>query len=308
MKRKLCLALALIGVLAALSAATPQPRFITFSAKGKHGIYLRDLKISEVSLFVDDRPVKVSYLGYKNVETAFAFVLENSKRTAPYVVTSPVWGPVNPIDQIRYQLSSGYFNHLVKQGVVMISEFSTERRLLQDFTDDEFLLEDAINRMTPNSIEVSIDEPEVGRAFGYGLERLRNRPEKRKVLILMTTTVDQETYKNMEEYQEMLRRHDIDLYVISFAARNISGPGVTFAQTMSTTFFRNIVHETGGQLYLTGEYTKVSQFMDDLKTRLQNSYTIGFYATPGDEEAEHSIRIVARDEKVEVTCRKKMVF
>jgi hypothetical protein len=223
-------------------------------------------------------------------------------------VTAPAWGAVNPIDQIRYQLASGYFNHLVRLGDVMIAEFSRERRLLQDFTDDEFLLEDAISRMTPNSIELGHEEPEVGRAFAFGLERLRDRPEKRKVLVLVTKTVDRETYRNMEEYQEVLRRYDIDLYVVSFALRNLSGPGVSFEQSMNTNFFRNLVNETGGRLYITGDYTKVSQFMDDLKARLLNSYTLGFYASPGEEESEHTIRIVARDEKVEVTHRKKVVY
>jgi VWFA-related protein len=308
MKRMLCLALAWLGVAASLGASSPEPRFLTFSAKGKHGIYLRNLKIAEVELFVDGQPVKVSYLGYKNVETAVAFILENSPRTAPHVVTAPGWGPVNPIDQIRYQLLGDYFNRLVKMGEVMIVEFSKERRLLQDFTDDEFQLNDAINRMTPNSLEAMIDEPEVGRAFAFGLERLRDRPEKRKILILVTTTVDRETYRNMEEYQELLRRHDIDLYVVSFAPRNMSGPGVTFEQMQNTRFFRNLVGETAGRLYLTGEYTKISQFMDDLKTRLENSYTIGFYVNPATEPTEHTVRIVARDEKVDVTSRKKIIF
>jgi len=309
MKSALCLLLAVLLLTNLAPAASPAPRFITFAAKEKSGIYLRNLKISEVSLVVDDQPVQVSYLGYKNVETSIAFVLENSPRTAPHPVSLPQWGKINPIDQIRYQLVSDYFDHLVKNGMVMIAEFSKETKLLQDFTDDEFQLEDAINRMSPNSIELMSEDIEVGRAFAFGLERLRKRPEKRKILVLVTTTVDRESYKNMEEYQETLRRNDVDLYVVSFAPRFPAGSGTTFEEKMNRFFFLNLVEETGGKLYLSGEYAFIAEFTDDLKTRVENTYTLGFYPPEvGGEPSDHTIKIIARNDKISVTHRKKMVW
>lgn len=308
MKRVLILLPAFL--ITVLAYADPrEPRFVTFAAKEKSGIYLRNLKLSEVSLLVDDQPVKVSYLGYKNVETAIAFILENSPRTAPHGVSMPQWGKINPLDQIRYQLVSDYFDQLVKNGSVMVAEFSKETRLLQDFTEDEFLLEDAVARMSPNSNELMPENIEVGRAFAFGLERLRRRPEKRKILVLVTTTVDRESYKNMEEYQETLRRNDVDLYIVSFALRFPSATGTTFEEKMNRFFFLNLVEETSGKLYLSGEYAFITEFTDDLRTRLENSYTLGFYPPGGDSEpSDHSIKIIARNEKINVTHRKKMVW
>lgn len=309
MKSVLRLLPALFFLTTFIHADSRQPRFITFAAKEKSGIYLRNLKISEVSLLVDNQPVKVSYLGYKNVETAIAFVLENSPRTAPHTVSMPQWGKVNPIDQIRYQLVSDYFNQLVKNGTVMIAEFSKETKLLQNFTNDEFQLEDAVARMQPNSLELMPENIEVGRAFAFGLERLRKRPEKRKVLVLVTTTVDRQSYKNMEEYQETLRRNDVDLYVVSFAPRFPSASGTTFEEKMNRFFFLNLVEETSGKLYLSGEYAFVSEFTGDLKTRLENSYTLGFYPPDGGAEpSDHEIKIVARNDKISVTHRKRMIW
>jgi len=308
MKRALVLlpALLLAGL---IYADSREPRFISFAAKEKSGIYLRNLKISEVSLLVDDQPVKVSYLGYKNVETAIAFILENSPRTAPHSVSMPQWGKINPIDQIRYQLVSDYFEQLVKNGTVMIAEFSKETKLLRDFTNDEFQLEDAVGRMQPNSLELMPENIEVGRAFAFGLERLKRRPEKRKVLVLVTTTVDRESYKNMEEYQETLRRNDVDLYIVSFAPRFPAGSGTTFEEKMNRFFFLNLVEETGGKLYLSGEYAFIDEFTGDLKTRLENSYTLGFYPPSGGAEpSDHEIKIIARNDKINVTHRKKMIW
>jgi VWFA-related protein len=299
-----CLVLAVPTV----GAASREARYLNFSAKDKNGIYLRNLKLPEVRLFLDEKPVEVSYLGYKNVDTAVAFLLENSPRTAPHPVSMPQWGRVNKLDQIRYQLVADYFDQLVKNGTIMIAEFARETKLLQGFTSDEFLLEDAVRRIQPNSTEMAPENIEIGRAFAFGLERLRRRPEKRKVLVMVTTTVDRVSYRNMEEYQEVLRANDVDLYVVSFAPRFPTGSGITFEEQMNRFFFLNLVQETGGKLYLSGEYAFISEFTDDLKTRLENSYTIGFYVEPDEEPAEHRVRLEARHEKIDVTHRKKIVY
>ncbi|HXK59726.1 MAG TPA: VWA domain-containing protein [Acidobacteriota bacterium] len=309
MKPVLCVISTVFYFVTVLHGESAKPRFVTFSAKEKSGIYLRNLKISEVRLFVDDQPVKVSYLGYKNVETAIAFVLENSPRTAPHTVSMPQWGKINPLDQIRYQLVGSYFDQLVKNGVVLIAEFSKDIRLLQDFTNDEFELENAVSRMQPNSMELMPENIEIGRAIAFGLEQLKHRPEKRKILVLVTRTVDRESYKNMKEYQETLRRSDIDLYVISFASRFPPSHGTTFEEKQNRYFFLQLVNETSGKLYLSGEYAFISEFTDDLRTRLEHTYTLGFYPPEtGGEPTDHKIKIVVRNEDVEVTHRGKMIW
>jgi len=304
-----------IGLLAALLLFTStftlangrEARYLSFTAKNKNKIYLRDVKIGDVSLFLDNQPVKVSYLGYKNVDTAFVFLLENSPRTAQHPASMPQWGKINKIDQVRYQLAGDFFLQLVKAGDVMLAEFSREVRLLQDFTRDDLILEDAINRMEPNFSEILNDDIGVGKAFAFGIQRLEKRDDRRKVMVLVTTTIDRDSYRNMEEYQEVLRAADVEFYVVSFAPR--FPPSIsTFEEKMSSFYFKNLVGETAGKLYLSGEYAFISEFMDDLKTRLENSYTVGFYVEAQKEPAEHEVRMEVRDPKVEVTHRKKIVY
>ncbi len=304
-----------LGLLAAVllfsstlaGAGEREARYLSFTAKNKNKIYLRDVKIEEVKLFLDNQPAKVSYLGNKNVESAFVFLMENSPRTAQHPASMPQWGKINKIDQVRYQLAGDYFLQLVKSGEVLLAEFSREVRLLQDFTNDDLVLEDAVNRMQPNFSEIFNDDVSVSKAFAFGIQRLQKRQDRRKVMVLITTTVDRDSYRNMQEYQEVLRAADIEFYVVSFAPR-IPPSVSSFEEKMNSFYFKNLVGETAGKLYLSGEYAFISEFMDDLRTRLENTYTMGFYVERQKEPAEHEVRMEVRDSKVEVTHRKKVVY
>ncbi|MEE8585036.1 MAG: hypothetical protein V3T83_09315, partial [Acidobacteriota bacterium] len=123
------------------AAASKEPRFVSFTAKGKHGIYLRDLGRQEVSLWVDGKPVDVDYLGYKDVRTDFLFLIENSPRTAQHNVSLPQWGLVNIVDRIRMSLIGGFFESVVQIGPVLLAEFGRELEISQDFTthDDQLV-------------------------------------------------------------------------------------------------------------------------------------------------------------------------
>jgi hypothetical protein len=286
-----------------------EPRYLTFVAHDRNGIYLRQLKREEVTLFLNDEPVPVVYLGSENVETAYAFIIENSPRTAPHAVTNPRWGMINIVDQIRYHMVGGFFRPLVRRGPVMVGQFYKELEVLQDFTTDDWQLEDVVYRMQPNFARVDRENIPVARALARGLDLLSDRREKRKALVLFTTTVDRESYMNRDEYVQMLRGTDVELYVVSFAPRFPTGSGLSFEEKMNRPYFLNLTRETSGKLYLSGEYAYIPTFMDDLKTRLSHGHTIGFYVRPGPELEEHKVRIRVRDDdSIKITHRETLIY
>lgn len=290
------------------AAEAKEARYLSFSVKGEHDFYLRDLELEEIELRLDDEPVEIRYLGSSGVSTSFAFILENSPRTAMYPVSRPRMGQINPIDHIRYNMLFDFFRPLTEKGPVLLAQFFEEVEVLQDFTEYDASLTMAMNDLQPEFAGIVMNQIEVGRAVGRGVDLLRNRPERRKVLVLFTTTVDRESYQNLEEYQLMLRNTDIDLFVLSFAPRTALGSTYSFEEKMNTFFFRRLVSETSGWAYISGEYVYVDEFMTDLKARLGHSYTVGFYVEPEDEVAEHEIEIKVSRKKSEVTHRKFLVY
>lgn len=310
--RYLTRCLALLSVTAVLTSgafpADREVRYLTFAAKNEKDIYLRQLQKEEVSLKIDGQPVDIGYMGFHDVDTAFVILLENSPRTARWPVSRPRLGQVNPIDNVRYQMMYDFFGPLTQLGPVALGEFFMELEMLQDFTTYEDLLLNALNNIHPNIAGVNVDNLEVGRALGRGVDMLNARPEKRKVLLFFTTHIDRQSYGNLEEYQLMLRNTDIDLVVISYALRFASGPGVSFEEKMNRYFFKNLAEETAGWAYITGEYAYMDTLFTDLRSRLQNSYTIGFYVERDGPKEEHEVEIELSCPKCKVTHRKYLVY
>ena len=144
--------------------------------------------------------------------------------------------------------------------------------------------------------------------LGRGVDLLKDRSERRKILVLFTAVVDRESYKNLEEYRQLLRHENIEVYVVSFARRFPTGVGNTFEQRMNTYYFRNLVRETSGHFYISEELAYIDDVFVDLKSRLANSYTLGFYVEAGDEPTEHKVEIKILRGKSDITHRPILIY
>ncbi len=309
MKRYLSAA-ALIALLLGPIAqgADRQGFYLTFSARDQNRIYFRDLKEEEVALYLDEQPVEIRYFGYRKVPTAFAFIIENSPRTAQFARSMPQLGQNNIVDYVIYGLMEGVFPPLVEMGPVLLAEFYKEFSIVQNFTEDDYLLYDALVRMQPNWTGLDKENIPVARMLGRGVDLLRDRNERRKILVLFTAVIDRESYKNLEEYRQLLRHENIEVYVVSFARRFATGVGNTFEQRMNTYYFRNLVKETSGHFYISEELAYIDDVFVDLKSRLANSYTLGFYVEAGDEPTEHKVEIKILRGKSDITHRPILIY
>ena len=297
----------LAGIALQLQASDRQARFLNFSVKQKNGIYVRDLKREEVKLYLDDEPVEIRYFGYQNVDTAFAILIENSPRTARYNVSRPQYGQVNIVDIVRYFLVDETIPAITGLGEVWIGQFYQELETVHSFSDQDWELIQAIHDMKPRPQGLDLENIPVGRFLGRGVDILKARPEKRKVLLLVTATADRESLKNLDEYREMLRISDIDLYVVSFGPRGTS-PASSSAARFNPDYFRKLVSETGGKFYLSAEYVFPEEFMNDLMSTLTNSYTVGFYVQPGSPPSTRSVQLELARKKIKVRHRKTLVY
>jgi len=312
MGRRLVVIAVLVPFLASLFGsallADSEARYVTFTVKDRNNIFVRDLSREEVKITLDGKPVDVRFLAGKDLPTAFLVLLENSPRTAKFPVSLPQWGEVNPIDVFRYHMQYDFFPLLTTEGEVCLGEFYEEIKFLQDFTDQEGYLVNALLNMEPEFAGIVLNNIEVGRVLGRAVDVLKSRPEKRKVLLLFTRNIDRESYPNMDEYQLMLRNTDIDLYVVSIGPHFVSGPNHTFEERMNGPFFRALCGETGGRAYVTGEYTYLDELFTDLKGRLSNTYTAGFYVDTSHPVQEHELDVEVAREKSKVTHRKSLVY
>ena len=294
------------GIILSPQASDRQARFLNFSVKQKNGIYVRDLKREEVKLSLDEEAVEIRYFGYQNVDTAFAILIENSPRTARYNVSRPQYGQVNIVDIVRYHLVDETIPALVELGEVWIGQFYQELETVHDFSNQDWELIQSIHDMKPRPQGLDLENIPVGRFLGRGVDVLKTRPEKRKVLILVTATADRESLENLAEYRDMLRITDIDLYVVSFGPR-VTSPGSSLTR-FNPYYFKQLVSETAGKFYLSSKYVFPREFMNDLLSTLSYSYTVGFYVQPGSPPSARSVQLELARKKIKVHHRKTLVY
>ena len=296
----------LVGITSQTPASDRQARFLNFSVKQKNGIYVRDLKQEEAKLYLDQEPVEIRYFGCQNVDTVFAIVIENSPRTARYNVSRPQHGEVNIVDIVRYHLIDETIPAIAELGEVWIGQFYKELETVHEFTNEDWELIQSIHDMKPWPQGLDLENIPVGRFLGRGVDVLKTRPEKRKVLILVTATADRKSLKNLAEYRDMLRITDIDLYVVSFGSR-VTSPGSSVAR-FNPYYFKQLVSETAGKFYLSARYVFPWEFMNDLMSTLSNSYTVGFYVQPGSPPSARSVQLELARKKIKVHHRKTLVY
>lgn len=312
MKKRLIATLLVAGTIPAATAPAAEHGrkavFVSISAQDRHGIFVRDLKPEEVTLLLDGEPVDLRYFTYQDVRTAIAFVIENSPRTARFRKSMPQWGRINTLDRIRYRLMDDFVEPLAETASMMVAEFFRDLVIRQGFTDDVYALRSALNGIEPNVAHVLQEQVPVGRMLARSVTLLQQRPERRKVLVLFTATVDADSVADLEEYREMLRLAEVEVYVVSFAPRQTSGGGYSHAEKINRFYFNKLTEETSGRLYLSGEFVFLDELMNDLRSRLTHSYTLGFYVRPGEHPEEHRLEVKLSRPKCDVRHRKVVFF
>ncbi len=295
------------SALGAVPAFGEEAQFFSVTVREKSGVFVRDLRVNELAVEIDGKPVEVAYLGREDVQAAFAFLLENSPRTAAFGVSMPHWGRINIIDKIRWGLQDDLMFALTRRGEVLLAQFFEDLEVLQDFTNVEEDLVHALHTLQPRSAGIVLDNIPVGRIMAKGLDMVRSRPERRKVLVIFSRTVDRETYQNQTEYREMFRESPVDLFWVAFAPRFPTEQG-QFEEKMTGSFVRSLARETGGYAYVAAEFRYLDELFTELRGRLLVAYTIGVRVEPSSPSREHQLSVQVARKDCQVTHRPVLVY
>lgn len=288
--------------------AFAEPRFFTLTIQERSGIYVRNLTAEELEIRLDGRPVPVGFLGREGVDAAFVVVLENSPRTAQYLRSMPQWGRINIVDQVRWGLQESLIDALTAAGAVWLGQFFEELETLQDFTSAPEPLIHALYQLEPRSSGIVFNNIPVGRILAHALDLLRLRPEKRKALLCFFRTVDAETYRRREEYAEMFRQSDVDLYLVAFAPRFLAGRSGSVEERMTGAFCRSLAEETGGHAWVAEEFRYVDELFTEIQGRMTAAYTVGIRVTAEDPPREHRLEVRVRRKGCRVFHRPVLTY
>src|SRR2546428_1797752 len=233
--------------LAPLHAAT---YYVNFQVRDSTGLYLPKVDLEEIKIFVDGAEQKPEHIFGLDLPAAVAVFYDVGPQMAPEDVI------LNPLYRTPLQRSQAVTMEILDRlktdySMTLYSYYDEPVRLI-DFTGDTAFLENALRKLQPGKRgEITQRDARASVALDRGIEVLKNRDEKRKILVLFTYVMDMATSQALESIARRLERHNIQLYVISFGPRSATGPGFTPQERLNSYWFRKLTDSPGGAFYLT---------------------------------------------------------
>lgn len=199
-----CCGLALSAQVGAFAQKTQV--FVTASLVDKRGLFIEDLDKREVQILEGNQPRELAFMARDEVPTAYGIIFDRA--LLQYEETQR-WGgrqeilSANSAKNLAYQLIDKYLG----RRTVWIGLYDRELQVALDFSTDGFRAKDAIQRM---SVQHTTEEPFLYPAMYSSVMRMKDRNEKRRVLVLFLNLFDSETASRLKPLKNLLSASNVD--------------------------------------------------------------------------------------------------
>jgi Ca-activated chloride channel homolog len=284
--------MAVIGLLTLLllswaAPSRPVPStavFVTASFQDKNRLYLENLSREEIHVFENGKPREVEFLASKEVPVAYGLLWDRDLLPQPF--DDPRAGQygipsATAATNVAYQL----LDQALGRHVGWVATYDSEFRLAIDFTQDTGLIKDAIQQLQG---ERFIEEPTLYGALFTAVEKLSQRNEKRRVLIVFLDYLDFQTSGKLKPLKNLLSASNVELFIAGFPVSKIaSSHGLPPLQSEAS--LRELADVTAGGAYFS-LVDGIEGMGRRISYRIASYYTVGFQAeSPPDQPAKLKI-------------------
>ena len=286
------IALVLCG---SFSGLLPQKKavYVTASFLGSNRLYLENLTREDIRVFEGDQPREVQYFAGGEVPVAYGVLFDRE------LLPQPDEDP--RIDELRISASTAarnvayqlIDNCLGPQAGWTATYDDQGMNIALDFIQDASRIKDSIERMSGG--RVTRESWLFGPLFN-SVEKLGQRHEKRRILVVFLNTLDIKTSGKMKPLKNLLSASNVEVFFAGFAPRSTVARGLLPAQ--SEVALRELADVTAGAAYFTN-----MEGIEGLGRRMANQirtfYTIGFESdSPGEQPARLKIECTRPGVKV----------
>lgn len=257
--------LALLPFVLAASPATPV--YVTASLTDRNNLFIENLTKDEVKVLEGGRARELELMARDELPVVYGLLFEDSVVADPYETR----GRSAPATGSARNLAFGLIDKYLGRQAIWVGRFGAELQVVLEPTTDGFRAKDAIHRITPDRRP---EDPFLYAALVSAVHKMRERHEKRRVLVLCVGSVDAETGGKIKPIKNLLSASNVELFAISFATR-LGGRGLQFSLTQS--ILRELAQATAGEAFFAADYR---EHLDDVTRRIHNQlrtfYTFGF--------------------------------
>jgi len=250
-----------------------------------HGQLVPDLNKNDFEIKEDNVPQKITY---------FTRETDTPLTMAIMVDTSPSQERVLSTEQRE---ADAFLREVLRpKDLTCVIHFDLDVELLQDFTNEQRLLDRAINEtvingggqgvMPPTFPTHNIGGTHLYDAVWLAANQLMSHEVGRKVLILLTDGQDQGSRETLNQALEAAQKNDIIIYAVDIVDRAFYGFGnIGFS---GDSVLHKLCEQTGGRVLTVKKIQKTSEAFQEIARELRTQYLLGY--TPSNSRKDSGFR------------------
>jgi Ca-activated chloride channel family protein len=264
---------------------------LAVTVSDKDGRYVSGLDQSSFQVFEDGVLQDIVYFSRQHQPIALTLLMDTSTSMEHKL----------PIAQ---EAAIGFAKQLKPSDVAAVVEFDSRPEILQDFTSDVTLLENAI-RKTAAGGSTSLYNA-IYQAFA-GLRRVHidsGAGIRRRAIVILSDGEDTTSVLTYEDVLAEAKRAEVAVYSIGLRSRDEpSAKGFREAEFV----LRSLAQQTGGREFFIDDANDLKGIYQRIADELANQYSIGYMSKNGKRDGAYR-RIVVRVDRPNAVTRTKQGY
>jgi len=297
-------AFVLVPLLAAAQAPPrPTPRPPTFevgievinlnvSITDARNRYVTDLIEKQFAVFEDGVRQELTLFSHENLPISLVLMVDCSASMDEKL-------------KVAQDAAVGFVKTLTAQDLAQVVQFNDRRTVLQDFTADQRLLEEAIRRTEAsgptalhNALYVSLKDLDKQKS---------GRQLRRRAVVLLSDGEDTASLVSDDQVMELARKTEIAIYSISLRpGRSQDRNRLAFSQ--ATHLLTTLSQETGGQVHFPNSLSELDTVYARVAEELRTQYTLGYVSSNKRRDGKWRRIVVRVPERDDLQVRHKIGY
>ena len=266
---------------------------LTVTATDADNRYVNDLTARDFSVFEDGVEQDVTFFEHSNAPVALALLLDTSASMEDKLATAQ-------------EAAIGFARRLRPQDLAELVDFDTHVQVLQDFTSDHALLEQAIRKTTAdgstslyNAVYMSLQEMKKIRAKSASEIR-------RGAIIILSDGEDTSSLLSFDDVLDLAKRSDTAVYAIGTRSPEdaaVNAKGFNEADFV----LKQLTQQTGGRVFFPKRVEDLQGVYSQIADELASQYLMGYTSKNSRHDGTWR-RIVVRVNRPGIQARTKQGY
>jgi len=254
--------------------------------------YATDLLQEEFQVFEDGVKQDVTFFNHSNLPIALALLIDTSASMEARLQTAQ-------------EAASGFARRLRPQDLAEIIDFDSRVNILQTFTNNADLLEQAVRRTSAggstsiyNAVYIALKD--LKKVVAKQADEIR-----RQSIVVLSDGEDTSSLLPFEEVLDLAKRSETAIYAIGLRDPDSGGASRGFKEAEFV--LRQLAQETGGRAFFPSQMSELPAMYNQISEELSSQYTVGYTSKNVKRDGAWR-RVVVRVARPNLTARTKQGY